>query len=523
MPISNIMTVHMSVLGLCFLKGRQKELLKTEWKDRFGGRTSLWVDLEVDSSFEQIRDAVLTSIREREGMYIQQECVMAVFLDLQEAVPEHLPETLKRIQETLDLVLNRSTVAVLQFGYVGIRGLSDGKIVRENTAMLSGENAKRPAAIQYRVCLVGSDFSRSGDENNWRAVALFLDILRRQNSIVGFLPVSPNGQSNDDIGYLRYAEYNKIRYQDCKRREEKIRQLLGKGGNEELFRLYENRRNELRKTVQQRYVIEENMHPQHPDLIVTGMLSVTRAKKGKHKPYNEAAERTRNAVLLTAKRMESEIKKLFAPYILNAEEELLSMFETAKVGLELKKDRGEMNAILSVTRAGGLPALPLLPYSEAGVSGSICTYLKQMRSYVTDSCLEEYENSIRSAYDRILEKGFADEEQRLAREMQNITDTMRNLQTPEKIIVAIQNGSYLPETGLAPGNVEGRQKSYMLIRGEEVRRKVESMISSGTTQIYELMQTADDAQSIQDMPAKAVQMMVSDCSEYVLQGMINWG
>lgn len=523
MPISNIMTVHMSVLGLCFLKDRQKELLKTEWKDRFGGRTSLWVDLDINSSFEQIRDALLTALRERNGLHIQHECVMAVFLDMQETIPEHLPETLKKIQETLDLVLNKSTVAVLQFGYVGVRGLSDGKIVRENAAILSEANAKRPAAIQHRVCLVGSDFTRSGDENNWRAVALFLDILRRQNTIVGFLPVSPNGQSNDDIGYLRYAEYDKVRYLNCKKREERIRQLLGRSGNDDLFRLYESKRTELRQIVQQRFVIEENMQPLHPDLIVVGGIRRRKAERGNYAPYNHAAEQTRNAVLLTAKRMEAEIRKLFEPHIRNAEEELLSMFADAKVGLELKKDRGEMNAILSVTRAGGLPALPLLSYSDKGVSEPIRTYLTQMRSYVTDSCMEEYENSIRAAYEKIMEKGFAKEEQELAREMQDITDTLRDLQTPETIICAIQNGGYLPETGLAPGNVEGRQKSYMLVRGEEVRRRVENVIGNGATQIYELIPTADDAQSIQDMPAKAVQMIVSDCCEYVLQGMINWG
>lgn len=238
MPINNIATVHMSLLGLCFLSGDQKDILKREWDDRIDKDTALWVELDASSGFDQMRDAVLAAISERQGVIARNQCVMAAFLDFQQKISPELPEMLKKLQESMDLILNRNTNAILQFGYVGIRGLSDGQAARENAALFAEENAKRPASIQHRVCLVGSEFTRMSDENNWRAAAVMLDLLRRQNSIVGFLPTSPNGLANDDVGYLRYAEYDSVKHSKLLIEMQRIQQLQGNTGSQELFQLF---------------------------------------------------------------------------------------------------------------------------------------------------------------------------------------------------------------------------------------------------------------------------------------------
>ena len=522
MPINNIATVHMSLLGLCFLSGDQKDILKREWDDRIDKDTALWVELDASSGFDQMRDAVLAAISERQGVIARNQCVMAAFLDFQQKISPELPEMLKKLQESMDLILNRNTNAILQFGYVGIRGLSDGQAARENAALFAEENAKRPASIQHRVCLVGSEFTRMSDENNWRAAAVMLDLLRRQNSIVGFLPTSPNGLANDDVGYLRYAEYDSVKHSKLLIEMQRIQQLQGNTGSQELFQLFGEQRNDLRAEVRSRFDITDKVFPLHPDLTVTGWINIRRATNGNYEPYNKAAESTRKALEQTAKRMEQGIREIFAQHISNAGQELQDMFEKAKVGLALKKDEAQMKTILNVTAPGAWPRVPALAYSQAGPSREIYEYLTAYRNYVAESCVAEYEDNIRKAYMALVEKGFEAEEQKLDEELSRVQNALSGMQTPQTIVRIAENGSFLPETGLTPQNVAGRQKCYVIFRGDNDMRKEMTTIAGSIT-TYEMKPFAHDPESMKNKPVKAVQMLVSDNSDPVLRSLINWG
>ena len=522
MPINNIATVHMSLLGLCFLTGDQKDILKREWDDRIDRETALWVDLDTSSSYEQVRDAVLAAISERQGVIARNQCVMAAFLDFQQQISQELPQMLKRLQEDMDLILNRRTNAILQFGYVGIRGLSNGQAARENASLFATENTDRPASIQHRVCLVGSEFTRMTDENNWRAAAVMLDLLRRQHSIVDFLPTSPNGQANDDVGYLRYAEYDRVKYAALCAEEQRINLLRGKTGSQELFQLFEKKRNDLREYIRSRFDIAYKVHPLHPDLTVSGTIKIMSARRGRYEPYNIAARETIKAVELTGKRMEQEIREIFSQHIQNAGQELQKMFEEAKVGLELKKDEAQMKTILNVTSPGVWPRLPELAYGVSDPSRDIQTYLTNLRNCVMECCIAEYEENIRKAYLALLENGFEEEEQKLDEELAKVQNKLREIQTPEVIVRTTANGGFLPETGLTPQNVPGRQKSYVIFRGDEEMRGEMGNLAKEII-AYEMKPFANDPESRKNKPVKAVQMMVSDNSEQVLRGLINWG
>lgn len=522
MPITQINTVHMSLLGLCFLKDEQRDILKKEWDDRIDTDTALWVDLDPSSSYDQALKTILDAIRAKAGVIAKNQCVMAAFLDFQQEIPAELPETLKRLQETIDLVLNRTTNAILQFGYVGIRGLSNGEAARKNTALFAGENSNRPAAIQHRVCLVASEFTRIGDETNWRAAAVMLDLLRRQNSIVGFLPTSPNGVSNDDVGYLRYAEYDSVTHTTLLQELAKTQQLKGSAGEQTLFQLFDKKRNDMRDLVRQRFAVGENIHPIHPGMKVTGWLNLRKAQKGSNASYNEAADATRKAVSLTCERMKQEIEQLFDQKLPDAREDLTAMFAEAKIGLELKKNKPQMYSILNVTQPGSLPRLPELFYRPEGPSAEIQRYLTDMRNYILDCCIADYEKRVREAYDAIFEKGFVEEEQRLDGELAQIQTRLASLQTPETIFRTIALNNFLPETGLTPVGVTGRQQSYAIFRGtDELRGQIQQLANA--TAAYEMRPLGDDPESKKIRPVKAVQMMVSDNTEANLRGLINWG
>lgn len=521
MPITKIDTVHMSLLGLCFLKDDQRDILKKEWDDRIDADTALWVELDPSSSYEQVKNTVLEAIQKKHGVIAKNQCVMAAFLDFQQQIPPELPKILKKLQETMDLVLNRTTNAILQFGYIGIRGLSNGRAARENAALFAQENAQRPAAIQHRICLVASEYTRVGDENNWRAATVLLDLLRRQHSIVGFLPTSPNGLANDDVGYLRYAEYNKVSHATLLKERERIRKLQGPYGDKALFDLYSEKRSALRAKIRERFTVTANIHPVHPGMTVTGYFKIRKAQSGKLDTYNTAASLTRDALNRTAEQMEQDIRAFFSQQILSAREELLDMFRSAEVGLELKSSKAQMYAILNVTAPSIRPRLPELNYKPEGPSEEIYSYLTHMRTYITDCCIAEYEEQIRAAYDALVQAGFVEEEQRLSKELSQTDTRLAELHTPKAILSMVQSDDFLPETGLTPKNVDGRQRGYVTYRGDEETRN-EIAADAGSVTAYEMKPFADDPESKKRWPVKAVQMVVCDNSEQVLNGLINW-
>ena len=521
MPITKIDTVHMSLVGLCFLKGDQRDILKREWDDRIDADTALWVELDPSDSYEQVKETVLKALQAKEGVIARKHCVMAAFLDFQQPISPELPKILNKLQETLDLVLNRTTNAILQFGYVGIRGLSNGRAARENAAIFAQENSLRPAAIQHRICLVASEFTRVGDENNWRSATVLLDLLRRQHSIVGFLPTSPNGLANDDVGYLRYAEYNKVKYANLQKERERIQKLQGAFGDKVLFDLYSDQRAGLRRMIQERFAITRNIHPVHSGMTVTGFFKIKKAQSGRLDTYNTAAGLTRDALNRTGEQMEQDIRAFFSQQIKSAREELLDMFRKAEVGLALKENKAQMYAILNVTAPSLRPRLPELNYKPEGPSDEIHSYLTHMRNYVTDCCIAEYEEQIRAAYDALLQAGFEEEEQQLSKELSQVDTRLAEQQTPKVILSMVQNDEFLPETGLAPKNVDGRQRGYVTYRGDEETRN-EIAAHAGSVTAYEMKPFADDPESKKYWPVKAVQMVVCDSDEQVLKGLINW-
>lgn len=521
MPIISISTIQTSLLGLCFMKGTQRDNLKKEWDDRIDARAALWVELDVDSSYETIQESILSAIQQQQGALPNKEYILAAFLDFQEQIPADLLESLNKIQQLLGLVLNRRTIAVMQFGYVGTIGLSRGKMARENAAMFANANASRPAALLHRLCLVGTEFTKIGEESNWRAVMLFLDLIRRQNSLVDFLPTGPDGVPNDDVAYLRYSEYDKKKTAALELEKERITLLKGTQGDQELFTLYEERRSEMRRIVKDRFAIARNVHPIHPGMNVTGFLKIRSAQHGNNAAYNDAAEKTKTAVYQTAQRMEQEIKQIFAGYIQNAQQDLANMLEKAKVGLQLKKDAAHMRNILNLTQGSDRPMLPMLFYNPAGPSEEIYEYLIKVRNYVTDACVAEYENKIRAAYEALVEKGFEEEEQLLDAELTAVQEKLRHLQIPQTIVETIRNNGFLPETGLIPNGVSGKQKGYVIFRGDVDTTNLMNTIA-GSMAVYKMNALADDPESVKNIPVKAVQMTVCDNSDQVLKDLINW-
>ena len=197
------------------------------------------------------------------------------------------------------------------------------------------------------------------------------------------------------------------------------------------------------------------------------------------------------------------------------------MFRTADVGLALKENKVQMYTILNVTTPSLRPRLPELNYKPEGPSEEIYSYLTHMRDYITDCCIVEYEEQIRAAYDALLQAGFEEEEQQLSKELSQVDTGLAEQQTPKAILSMVQNDEFLPETGLAPKIVDGRQRGYVTYRGDEETRN-EIAAHAGSVTAYEMKPFADDPDSKKYWPVKAVQMVVCDSDENVLKGLINW-
>ena len=87
MPVTNISDIRYKLIGVCALKGEEKQLLKSLWEDRFSEQMAFLAEVEpsdralvmAQKIFRKINDA---GYQNANGF----EVVLAVFVDLREAL-----------------------------------------------------------------------------------------------------------------------------------------------------------------------------------------------------------------------------------------------------------------------------------------------------------------------------------------------------------------------------------------------------------------------------------------------------
>ena len=157
MPVVDISTVRNTVFGVCCIEGEERDRIQKQWNSRFSAHTAFWVDAKPGDSSLVIVQKLCQEIADQ-GIktMVGTPCILTVFLDLTKEMDANMQTALWQLNDRLRAALNCNVLLVLQFGYVGRLGLESVAVQRAGLDAVISCNKKKAAAVQHRVCLVGS-------------------------------------------------------------------------------------------------------------------------------------------------------------------------------------------------------------------------------------------------------------------------------------------------------------------------------------------------------------------------------
>ena len=517
MPVTNNSTIHNKMFAICCLEKAERERVKKLWDARFAGDTAFWIEAEPQSSSFVMAQALCEKIQER-GIYSMNgvPCILTIILDLRQPVSQEFKDELWKVSRVLTTALQCNVQTVLEFGFVGRQGFSSAEVQRNNAKEIVKKNAEMPEVIQHRLCLVGTPALAADGGNSWKAVVVHLDTLRRMISPGDLLPRA-GGTANDDIGFLRYGEYNKKEYDSLVKRRSELEDLCGQGGKDRLQDLLNKKREGLKSNIEERFQIRGMLQPQNPDMVVPdGFMGTTKkaAKKGKHQPFNAARQATRTAVMLTAQRLRDEILAAYDAEVKAADKTLKNLLEEAKVGLKLRMDTAAIGLILAgdVLHVN-VPHNPDLEYKEEGYVQEINNYLTQAKAYAISEGVRKFNAEIEAAYSRISTDAMMQELIEKEAELVKVQNKVNAMGTAEQFCSKYAFHSNPPESDFNPIAATGEGTKYLILRGNAMRAAANASTNGTIIPIYEINELGGGIQVLDDAPVKTIQAVFLNCTD----------
>lgn len=526
----DITNVNKMIFGVNYLGANGGEDVKRLWNSRFASQEAYLIDADLRQNPKELFLQFRQQLQERgQNNMAGVNCLLVFFVDYTAEVNECAIWGLKSVFSN---VLHCQMDAVLQFAYVGEPGLDETVIQRANIRKALEKNNEKDVYENYRLCLVGKSVLRGDSGSHWKAVIVFLDLLRRCTSLQNYLPIAGDLGKND-LCFLRYGEYNEVSYQQLVKEVKRLEELLNNSSSTALRALVEKKRNDMVSFVETSYNVNGAMHPQHPDMIVEPRRRIFErdqqeaARRGKNEAYNNAQQRTRAAVELTGEWLRKEIEAYFDNQIGGAEETLQQLFRDASVGIKMKLQPVEMKSVLYLPAypdPGIIPPLSLR-YSEQGVAGEIGAYLTYIRNNGICNGLQKYSAALQSAYEAIpqeqllkqkedLEKAYNQAVKALAEEL-NEADFCKEvtLNNPPESVFEINT------------EMNVRSAKFLLCRNGHLP-VAQQMAALGSIMVNHVNEQMCGIVSFDDCPVKTVMIENVECREWVLDQLlpeVNYG
>lgn len=406
----DISTISNHLIGISFLKETDTTCVKAIWDKRFPDSEASFTRAELNESASDILKKVIAQIVGSSiGSLAGKSCVVAIFLDIQDPITSAQLDTIGQLSIMIQTALFCTVSTEVQFAYIGTNPVPKESFqgMKDCVTALSHACATN-AVLLRRVCLVAQTMSAQKLScENWKAVSVFLDLMRRnqQNDIIptaGF-------NSNDDVVFLRYGEYDASRRKTLEKTLEKVRKSLGNDGESELLNLIEIDFSKLAQKAAEAVPVCAEQQTIHPDMNVDGFLQKRAAKKGNNKKFKTAQDAMKLAITNTKDAMDTAIAAFYKRALLpSAKEYLLELTERASVGLGLFSDRAKMKEILAPEKGVIFPPhTPEFNYNEKGYLAEIKQYLDQAQSYIIHKSAFTTREELLKAYLGIKEEYFA--------------------------------------------------------------------------------------------------------------------
>ena len=401
----------------------------------------------------------------------------------------------------------------LYFGFVGMAGLDEGEdvaLMRQNVKDLLNENH-----YTQGIYLVGRPAFGGTPEFRWKAVTFMLDMLRRNANTQRIQTVNHN---NGTVGFLRYGEYNEQRLAELQDKESRLTNWLGSNGNLGLSNELTNRLTGIEEDVRKNFVVDANMQPIHPDMIVSGFLNIMRARRNNNDSFNRGRAHTLAALQGTGDGLVEQIQEFFKSQMGDPRQYLLDIFDRVGAGIGFVENRALVQSLLAPQLKAVTDTIPpSLAYNEQGYYGEIRDYLAAKLEYGIYKGKKWF-------YETLLEtfKGFSDvkitrRRSEMQEELNMVQNNMNHVPTKQAFCdQAIGAGGGLDAQFVAVFGASGDlTMKYLVCRKDEDRSWMENNCFIGQQQElrFYIHETTGGLVSRDAAPIKALQVLLFDCTD----------
>lgn len=513
----DISNIQCELIGISCLEGSLYDQVRKEWEKRFQKNHAFWVDAPGGSQSANLLK-LIADILANQGIssLIGRSIVLVAFLDLTKDLNTELMAQIAEIPHQLNNAFGCNVPVMLTFGNLGKMAFADKVMLRKHAAQVVDVHMNNTQTRKQLVLIANAPLVQEENDKSWKAAITLLDVLRREADPASMLPVAGADNPNDDVGFLRYGEFDHAaRY----RLEEDIKKLtdsLSSNGATELHAALQKELGKIDGKAKTTWDIDANMQPMHPDMVVEGWLGKNKAKKGKNSQYETARNATVMALGATGKKMQEDIIEAHASMIAEAGARLDQYILEAGVGLSLEEDRKQMHNALEITvNQTMLPSLPSFLYSENGYANEISYYLHCVRDAAVCQVKQNYVKAIREAYDRKTDEYYRAKRQDIQLRLDEAHRQLSRYMDKQTLIDKSAAGSSLPDTSFFPMLGGGAQCRFMLCREPEDEHLLTNACAGTQTSVYYIDKQYGGLSELDNASVKSLQLLMLDCSVHL--------
>lgn len=514
--MDDISTIHSKLIGLNCLDGTESTHVRKLWGQRYHERAAFLVDVAPGSSaddvFEQIRSLI---VKQQIHSISGESCILAVFMDLTKPIDPATLTTLTAIPNQLNAMLNCRVSLVYEFAYLGRIASSARGDLRDRIMDLSATNERNPS-IRRQICLVAQPLLSGESVNYWKAAIVCLDIMRRRFSPDDVLPPVGTGGANNDVGFLRYGEFDEEKLRRLTDQKARLEKLLSSAGERELRESVAAALRKLELDISEQVTVDPKAQPIHPNMFVEGFFKRKKAASGKNDEFNEAQRYTIEAVLTTGNEIHSRSMDIAKAMVGNSTDFLRQLLDRSGVGIALESDRALMTRCLSadLQRADRPTGLDLR-YNENGYTEEIGQYFQEALRHSLYEAKKYLLKCLMDAYNAITADDLSDRASALHRELDEAKHALDQIAQEDDFCRSARDSGKLMETCFTPASVgdgSGGTRRHLLCRNPETASRLEKLYGRPELSVSFINGTAAGLMTLDSAPVKALHILSFDCT-----------
>ena len=427
MPPEKISLVRSKLIGVSCLQGKARDDLNTVWNERFSEIVAYMVNAEPGEKANLIAGKIVQKIRDQgfEDMTAE-SFVVAIFLDLTKDITEDEIINLSRVSTIVTNALGCRVKYKAFFGDVGEKDLIGTEAASESTRMISQSNLNHLWLIAHHA--LGSSLV------DWKAVAVFLDILRRIETPSAM--INAVGFDKGLVGFLGYKELNELSVDELRRKLENLDKKLRSDEERPFYDAISDILHDLEVKINRMFVINGGLQPVHTQIA----LRPTLWEKMKHiDPSSIPRRNSCTALTITGEKLKEGIQAFALRFLDNPEQTLQSVLDQDEIGLELIREKTKIRTILGekieMVREKDLPSLQ----DGEPLGGQMTEYLESIKDAAICKAKQTVLKQLSDAFEKIEDAEVLQKIQKTIRERNHVEILIHNAVTRDSFFAAAKS------------------------------------------------------------------------------------